>query len=244
MYRCAYLVFFSLVFITLIACNSNNKEKNNILTTNKISVKSDSSVTDMRQKHPWVKDSVIIKDTIRTEVDNLFVYGTYIRLPKVVLENKDVTVINNKIINDFLEAIQSAKKNGHANKDEFRKIDYDVYLSDSILSIVVSDTKAYYLSEGTTRYDVYHINTKDSKALSTNELLEVWGMSQLVLLNAIAEQITMPPEHFEPLFDVKWFEQIKWKNIDKLKIYKDDKKNTIVIYPVIENGIEATQQII
>lgn len=238
------IIVFSIILFGLSGCLPKQKDGDNSLIANKIIAKPELSVTDMQQKHPWVKDSVIIVDTIIREDDNLFAYGTYIRLPKLILQNKDISVINKKIITNFSEAIQSAVKNPHANKDEYRKIDYDVYVTDSILSIVVSDIKAYYLAEGISRYEVYHINAKTGKALSTSELFEIWDMSQLVLLNAIAEQITMPPEHTEPLFDVKWFEQIKWKNIDKLKIYKDDKKNTIVIYPVIENGIEATQQII
>jgi len=238
------IIALSLILFGLSGCLPKQKDGDNSLTANKIIAKPELSVTDVQQKHPWVNDSVIIADTIKREDDNLFAYGTYIRLPKIMLRNKDLRVINKKIINDFSEAIQSAVKNGHANKDEFRKVDYDVYVSDSILSIVVSDTKAFYLAEGIVRYEVYHINAKTGKALSTIELFEVWDMSQLVFLNAIAEQITMPPDYTEPLFDVKWFEQIKWKNINYLKIYKDDKKNIIVIYPVVENGIEAKQQII
>jgi len=72
-------------------------------------------------------------------------------------------------------------------------------------------------------------------------MLELWGMSQVPLLNAIAEQVSLPPDHTDPLFQTAWFDNIKWKDINRLKIYKNNNKQLVVIYPVVENGLEATQ---
>lgn len=75
--------------------------------------------------------------------------------------------------------------------------------------------------------------------LSTREVLDVFGLSQVPVLSAFAEQCVMPPENIDPLFDPDWFDTIKWKEINNLKILMDKDDRLLVIYPLIENGIEA-----
>lgn len=231
------LCFFVLI-IVLSGCLPKVKPDDN-------SAKSITELTSfvISEKRTAIKDTLLIVDTLKRTDNIIFTYGTMLRLPEVIAEKADFSEQNRKIINDFSEAINAAQNNGHADKNKFRKIDYQVYVSDSIVSIVVEETKAYYLSEGNTRYEVYHFNSNSNQLVDANGLFEAFGLSQVPVLNAFAEQCTMPPDHTEPLFDMNWFERVKWKNINDLKLFMDNDKNLIIIYPVSENGVEATQKL-
>jgi len=190
-----------------------------------------------------IKDTLLIVDTLKRTDDSVFSYGSILRLPKVIAGERGFTELNQKIMKDFAEITSSIQSNGHPDQNQFRKIDYNVYVTDSIVSIVVSDTQAYYLAEGNTRYEVYHFNSNSNQMVNTDGLFAAFGLSQVPILSAFAEQCTMPPDHTEPLFNTNWFEQVKWKNINDLKLFMDNDKKIVVIYQVSENGIEATQEL-
>jgi hypothetical protein len=171
--------------------------------------------------------------------DSAFSIGTNIQIPKLVNEHRGAKMINSKIEKDFETAIQQLTVNPLSDPGRFTRINFEYFVEDTLISLVVFELNAWHLSEGNSRYEVYHYDFKNDSILSTRDLLAVWGMSQLPLLNAIADQVTLPGEGTEPDFDSEWFETIKWKDINQLKLYRNNKKELTVIYPNKENGIES-----
>lgn len=179
-------------------------------------------------------------DTATHAVDSLFVYGRCIRLPRLSGKQSELAGINNLISTDYKSFIALCGK-GIPDQENFLKADYQYFLEDSLLSLVIEVQNAWHLSEGTSEFKVYHYDLKNNQLLDTRAILESWGMSQVPLLNAIAGQITMPPDHTEPIFQQGWFDNIQWKDINQLKIYKNNNRQLVVIFPVVDNGIEASQ---
>jgi hypothetical protein len=179
-------------------------------------------------------------DTATHSDDKSFIYGRCIRLPRLTGESSTLARINNLIAADYKSFIELCGKE-IPDQENFLKADYQYFLADSLLSLVIEVQNAWHLSEGTSEYKVYHFDLKNNQLLDTRAMLESWGMSQVPILNAIAEQLTMPPDHTDPLFQQAWFDNIKWKDINQLKIYKNNNKQLVVIYPVVENGLEAAQ---
>lgn len=188
-----------------------------------------------------IETNILVADTVSRNDDKLFFYGTFISLPKLLGKNTEYEVLNNEIAADFDSIVKQASANPKVNKDEYHKIYFDYYLHDSIITIVITDLYAWHLSEATTAYSVYHFDFKNDKLLTTQEILAVFGLSQVPVLSAFAEQCTMPPDHSDPLFVTAWFETIKWKDINQLKLYKNNSQQLVLIFPLIENGIEAEQ---
>jgi len=188
-----------------------------------------------------IATNTLVADTVSRNDDKLFSYGTFISLPKVIGKNGEYKELNMKIAANFDSIVKQASANPKVNKDEYHKIYFDYYLHDSIITIKITDLYAWHLSEATTAYTVYHFDFKNNKLLTTQEMLAVFGLSQVPVLSAFAEQCTMPPDHTDPLFVTAWFETIKWKDINQLKLYKNNSKQIVIIYPLPENGIEAEQ---
>lgn len=183
---------------------------------------------------------LICCDTASNSEDHSFSYGHCISLPRLNSNSKAISDLNSQISADFISLIALCGKET-TDQENFLNVRFQYFMEDSLLSLVIETLNAWHLSEGTTIYNVYHYDLKNNRMMDTREMLESWGMSQVPLLNAIAEQITMPPDHEESLFQPEWFEIIKWKDINQLKIYKNSEKQLVVIYPVTENGIEALQ---
>ena len=179
-------------------------------------------------------------DTATHSFDKSFIYGRCIRLPRLTGESSELTNLNNLISADFKSFIDLCG-NEIPDQENFLQADYQYFLADSLLSLVIEVQNAWHLSEGTSEYKVYHYDLKNNQLLDTRAMLESWGMSQVPLLNAIAEQLSMPPDHTDPLFQQAWFDNLKWTDINQLKIYKNNNQQLVVIYPVVENGIEAAQ---
>lgn len=188
-----------------------------------------------------VADSIYIADTALRDDDRIFAYGTFIRLPEFGSKSGEYTILNNKIAADFASILNKAKADPNSDKNKYHTITYDYFVHDSILTVKINDQYAYHLSEGTTAYKLYHFDFKNNKLLNTNDLFTVFGLSRVPVLSAFAEQCSMPPDYTEPLFDTQWFETIKWKDINQLKLYLNNSQQIVIIYPLIENGIEAEQ---
>jgi len=218
-------LFWAIAFVfSTVLFNSCKSEKNQIIS---------------EQYGVGLSEGFVYAKTAQSTDDSLFIYGAEVRLPQLVADNHNVIALNLTIKNDFDAIIQQVQSDSLSDKESFIKIDYNYYIEDTIVTIVVYEQHALHLSEGTCRYEVYHYDFKNNKILTTTDVLASWGMSQVPLLNAIVEQITMPGEENEPDFDSLWFETIKWKNLNKLKIYHNEKKQLTVIYTLKENGIEG-----
>lgn len=188
-----------------------------------------------------VADSIYIADTALRDDDRIFAYGTFIRLPEFGSKSGEYKILNNKIAADFAAILNKAKADPRSDKNQYHTITYDYFVHDSILTVKINDQYAYHLSEGTTAYTLYHFDFKNNKLLNTNDIFTVFGLSRVPVLSAFAEQCSMPPDYTEPLFDTQWFETIKWKDINQLKLYLNNSQQIVIIYPLIENGIEAEQ---
>lgn len=181
-------------------------------------------------------------DTASNSSDNLFTYGRCISLPELNGNSVAIAGLNNRISSDYKSLVLLCG-NEITDQENFLKTGYQYFLDDSLLSLVIETQNAWHLSEGTLEYNVYHYDLKNNRIMNTRAMLEAWGMSQVPLLNAISEQVTMPPGYTEPLFQHEWFEIVKWKDINQLKVFKNSKEQLVIIYPVAENGIEAMQTI-
>jgi hypothetical protein len=181
-------------------------------------------------------------DTATHSTDRSFVYGRCISMPGLTGDSSALANLNNLISEDY-QSVTALCGTEIKDQENFLKAAYQYFVEDSLLSLVIETQNAWHLSEGTSEYNVYHYDLKNNRILDTRTMLESWGMSQLPLLNAIAEQITIPPGYTDPLYQPEWFDNIKWKDINKLKVFKNSKKQLVIIYPVAENGIEAIQTI-
>lgn len=181
-------------------------------------------------------------DTLSRADDPLFASGYCIRIPVISGDHSNLKKLQALIQSDLHKQTDYCIE-PPADKDLYIKTDFLYVVDDSLLSIVVETLTARYLAEAVSEFRVYHYDLKNNLILTTKDLLAAWGMSQVPLLSAIAEQITLPPGHTEPLFRSDWFETIRWHDINKLKLYRDSLQHFTVIYPLAENGIESTQTI-
>lgn len=239
----AILIFAIIALFATIACNTTPEGKTNPENTVALADVSTNVVDrNVEEKNVGggtvVEDAYVFIDTIPHPTDEIFASGYCIRLPKIVADDEVVALLNKKILSDFDEITKKAKQKDTRDAETFVKVDYQHWIIDSVLCLLITEQNAIHLSEGTTRFEIYHYSIVDKKILTTNDLLQLWGMSQVPLLNAIVEQIAFPPDFTEPLFTDDWFETIKWNDINKLKIYKDKNNQLTVIFPLVENGIE------
>ena len=186
-------------------------------------------------------DSFCLADTVQRIDDELFAYGTSIRLPNIIHGSGEFEKLNLKILADFDSIIKQAVTNPKPNENEYHKVFFNYFIHDSIISMKITDLHAYHLSEATTAFQVYHFDFKNNRLLNTTEIFEALGLSRVPVLNAFAEQCTLPPDFSEPLFNTEWFEQVKWNDFNLLKFYMNIKKQIVIIYPAIEYGIEDEQ---
>ncbi len=232
------IVFIFLSISLLLSCQTK-KETDSVLVSSKDSI----SLKNIE----WINDSIgivemyRIQDTVIRKDDALFAYGSNIKLPKLVSKTGDFDKCNAHIKADWDSIVQKAQLNPKEIDNEYHKIDYEYFISDSIVTVKVTEQWAYHLSEGISKYSIYHFDYKNDQILNTKQMLEVYGLSQVPLLNAIAEQCAWPPDHTEPFFQPEWFEIIKWKDLNQLKFYRNKEQQLVVIYPLIDNGIEAEQ---
>ncbi|MCC7520983.1 MAG: hypothetical protein IT220_05055 [Flavobacteriaceae bacterium] len=229
------LLYLLLLFITL-SCKGKKEEIN-----------SQELVKDSIQEAEtlWISEDIGIQkafvwnDTITRKDDALFAYGTNMELPKLLSKTGEFKPLNDQINSDFKTMMDEVKTNPKTNPDAYHKVQYTYYLKDSIITIKIEDLHAYHLSEATSEFYIYHYDIKNNKLLNTTEMFGVLGLSQVPILSAFAEQCSLPPDYSDPLFNTEWFDQVKWKNLNLLKFYQNEKQQIVLIYPVIENGIEA-----
>jgi len=231
-----YLYFIFLLFLLIIGCN-NKKEEVKVFGVPINEVQKDSI--------NWINDELgfdnafLLQDTIVREDDKSFAYGSNIILPKLISKKSNFKTLNDKMMSDFQSIIDKA--NAKPSKDEYQKVNYTYYLKDSIITIKIEDIHAYHLAEATSEFFIYHFDFKNDKILNTSEMFEVLGLSQVPILSAFAEQCAYPLDFTEPLFDTQWFDKVKWKNLNFMKFYQNDKQQIVIIYPVAENGLEDEQ---
>lgn len=230
------LYFIFLIIFLIVGCN-NKKEEVKVFGV---------TVNDLQKDSiDWINDELgfdnafMLKDTMVREDDKSFAYGSNIVLPKLISKKSDFKTLNNKIMSDFQTIIEKVNANPKHSKDEYQKVNYTYYLKDSIITIKIEDINAYHLSEATSEYFIYHFDFKNDKLLTTSEMFQVLGLSQVPILNAFAEQCALPPDYLEPLFNTEWFDKVKWNDLNQMKFYQNDKHQLVIIYPMIENGIEG-----
>lgn len=195
----------------------------------------------------WINETLgfdkifTLKDTTLRADDKTFAYGSNMVLPKLVSKSSEYKTLNNKILTDFQPIIDKVKTNPKPSEDEYQKVDFTYFLNDSIITIKIEAIHAYHLSEATTAFFVYHFDFKNDRLLTTSEMFTVLGLSHVPILSAFTEQCTFPPDYTEPLFDTVWFDKVKWKDLNLMKFYQNDKKQIVIIYPVAENEWEDEQ---
>lgn len=146
-------------------------------------------------------------------------------------------------VNQFIEAAYQAVIDRSIDSVDsesayYEQLDYNYFIHDSIISLLVTHSITYPQSEGTFAFSLIHYDIKNQTVLLTNEVLSIFGLSRVPILNAIAEQCVWPDDSNEPLFDAVWFDTIKWTDINQLKIFVDNEQGIHIIYPLVENGIE------
>lgn len=165
-----------------------------------------------------------------------FMLAPNVSLIKIFKGDKECSSLNEKIINDYKAIINDYRANNDGQK---YSISSEFFIHDSIITIKVSEKQQMEMSEGLMKYNVYHYDYKNNKILNTSKMFEIFGLSQVPILSAFAEQCIMPDEMAEPLFDLNWFEQVKWKEINLMKFYIDADNKIVIIYPLANDGIEG-----
>lgn len=232
--------FYFVLFLTLLMSGCNNKKE--VIKVFGVTVKE-----VQKDSINWINDELgfenafRLQDTIVKEDDQSFAYGSNVVLPKLLSKKSDFKTLNDKVLHDFQSLIDKVKTNAKPSKDEYQKVYYTYYLKDSVITIKIEDIHAYHLSEATSEFFVYHFDFKNDKLLTTSEMFQVLGLSQVPILNAFTEQCAMPPDYSEPLFNTQWFDKVKWKDLNLMKFYQNDKHQVVIIYPLAENGIESEQ---
>ncbi len=234
------LLMIAIAFSVVSGCNNTESVNSKTIETDTLSATVSANVV---YDNYVLENGFRLVDTTQHPQDKVFAHGIDAKLPELKSANPSAAVLNIAIRSDFADLLNNGFHSAKTDTEHFRKISYRYFVADSLLSLVIEDLNTYHLSEATSEYKVYHYDLKNGKILSTKNLIELWGMSQVPLLNAVAEQCTMPPDHTDPLFETAWFETIKWKDINQLKLYKNNSQQIVVLYPLIENGIEAEQVI-
>ena len=237
----------SILFLfCLLAVQGLPAAQNSVLAPVKQSA-ADQSRTETEKTVLWLEanlgitESFCLADTVKRPDDEIFAYGTNITLPKLIHRSGEFEKLNRKISEDFAAIVNQAISNPKPGKNEYHKVFYNYFITDSIVSLKITDLHAYHLSEATTAFQVYHFDYKNNRLLNTAEFFETLGISRVPVLNAFAEQCAMPPDYTEPLFNAEWFGLIKWTDFNQLKFYMNEKRQPVIIYQVAENGIENEQ---
>ncbi len=233
-----YLYFNFLLILLFVSCNAKKEEVKVLGIT----------VNDIQKDNiNWINEDLgydiafQLKDTIQRQDDTLFAYGTHVKLPEFVNKKDAFKELNSQILLDFENDIRSFEHDAKPNPDEYRYIDFKNYIHDSILTVVIKDMRIIHLGEPTSFFQVYHLDFKNNKMLDTKQMFQVLELSQVPILNAFVEQCAYPPDFTEPLFDTRWFDKVKWKNLNLMKFYQNDKNQIVIIYPLAENGLENEQ---
>ena len=226
------------VSLGITGCDNSGSIKSSLIEPD--SVLSINHVDTVYQNTLIVEGFNLVDTTLHLQ-DKLFSYGISASLPELISPDSAASKLNQLIKADFSDIFRNGYPEAKTDKEHFRKISFRHFVSDSLLSIVIEDLNACHLSEATSEYKVYHFDMKNSRLLTTSDITQAWGMSQVPILNAVAEQITMPPDNSEPLFKPEWLDTVKWKDFNQLKLYKNNSQQIVIIYPLVENGIEAEQ---
>jgi hypothetical protein len=231
----------SIIVLFLLFIQCKNDQNHSVNSNQKVDSLHVANQVNWISEELGIADAFVLKDTVSQKDDPLFAYGTNMELPKLISKIGEYKTLNDQINSDFKTMMDEATNHPKANQDEYHKVQYSYFLKDSIITIKIEDLHAYHLSEATTEFYIYHFDTKNNKLLSTTEMFSVLGLSQVPILSAFAEQCAFPPDFTEPLFDTQWFEKVKWKDLNLMKFYQNDKQQIIIIYPVSENGFESEQ---
>lgn len=220
------LLFQSLILIiNLFACQSESGQAANAgwcdtlsLGANQVLLVKDPDYTSVQQ-HPE---------------DSLFESGVKIGLPRLANQTKGAEALNRQIAEQYKNRIEEQLAHPLADKEHFYQLDYSCLVADSILTLIVIEQEAWHLSEGLISYGIFHYDGKNDQVLSTRDMLRVWGVSMLPLVNGIVEQAIQPGTDTEPDFASEWLQTIN-QDIDRLEIYRNTRGQFVVIYPWYEN---------
>jgi hypothetical protein len=171
--------------------------------------------------------------------DAVFRFGIEFRKPGIAGTAEKYALLRMFIENSYVAANQKEFEPDMPDSNLFRKVTYEYFVHDSILSLLITDVQSYFQSEALTTYKLIHFDFKNQNVLQTEDIFETYGLSRIPVVNAIAEQCVSTDETSEPFFDSDWFNTIKWNDLNKLKIYMDNENQLVVLYPLIENGTEA-----
>jgi hypothetical protein len=175
--------------------------------------------------------------------DSIFEYGVRAKLPQLLGFEADGDAFNKRIEADFKATIEAESKQALVDTNHYYQVEYKVLTEDSVLTLVVVEQHAYYRSEGLIRYGVYHFDFKNGKCLNTTDMLQVWGMSRVPLINFIVETAIQPGSDGEPDYLVPWIDSIN-ANIDLMKMYRNSQRKLVVLYPWYENPLIENSLII
>lgn len=235
------LYIYLLALLSMMNCHRKQPEKPFTKQVKEKEISIESGIRWLNNK-VGVENAYELKDTALREDDAIFVYGTNATLPKFVRKNDEYKELNGRILLDFENDIRTFEHNGaKSNKNEYRLINYKTIIKDSVLTVVIKDLRANFHGEPVAKYEIYHLDFKNNKLLDTQQMLNALGLSQIPILNAFAEQCAFPPDFTQPMYDTKWFDNVRWKNINLLKFYHNEKHQLVIIYRLAEYGLEDEQ---
>jgi len=186
---------------------------------------------NMNENYKLVIDGFTLKKTKPRTDDLSFNFGVDISLPKLIIDAPNAQKMNLLMEADYRKPIDRLTNQELTDSSYFYKIEHEHFLHDTILTVLITELETWHLSEGLIRKGVYHYDLANDKILSTNDMLVSWGMSMVPLIQEIVDKVHEPEL---PNYNEKWVDEIN-ADINRLKLYRNQKNELMVVYPLQES---------
>ncbi len=206
-----------------------------VLTVYSVLTKMYIAVDAYSNKQVYVVDGKIInykyKDYNGNQVD-----VTY-RIPRIVLEGTDAELANEKSEQIFNDKCKSADdmRNFKAWELQNTKLDYECYINDNVLSVIILDK---YPFNNYTEYTVYNFDVLSGKRLYNEDIANRLSLNYSKIKNVIIEEIqnyfnSLPPNHSTFYYE-QLEKSISEDNIENSSLYIGENGQIMVKYRIYQ----------
>lgn len=182
-----------------------------------------------------------VDDYVRVYKEKNATYGdgnkNVLRIPEILLDSEDAKAANDEIVEKYGKVFTSEQTGGIVN------LDYEAYLNDSVLSVIVTVK----VDGGNTDGLGYNFDVLTGKKLSNKELCEVIGEDYEEKLTQLGEAMEISyDERFGklPSNDTERAKTFEKSNLEASTLYLNDSGNWMAIalfYAAVGGGHFMTQ---
>lgn len=134
----------------------------------------ESSTPNAQYVHDYVQTQMSVSG--RDAKENSYSF----RLPRINLSGLEASRINTTITKEFVEPLQKSMEDYQSGEEcpDYSDINYQVYLNESVLSLVLTCTERV---SGKTEYRVYNLNVETGESVQDDAFCQVmnWGPMRL-----------------------------------------------------------------